>query len=114
MSFQTKFVPILLVLFIYCSSFDLTFAKPNWNAAQNGNITESSGTDLVRNKRVFQCSTGGCFNGYCWAYCEGFGIPGTREWCYTTKSYSQSYEYVGCSQDSECDACWKCAGSCTV
>lgn len=41
----------------------------------------------------------------------GFNNP---EWCYTTRSYSQSYRYVSCSNDNECDLCWKCAGPCSV
>lgn len=60
-----------------------------------------------------KCSaTAGCFNGYCWAWC---GVSLTDgEWCYTTKTYSQSFEYVQCEYDSDCDECWKCAGSCTI
>lgn len=54
----------------------------------------------------------GCHKGYCWTYC-GIALNG-GEWCYTTKSYSQSFDYVKCSSDSECDKCWKCAGSCTL
>lgn len=60
-----------------------------------------------------KCSAiAGCNKGYCWAWC---GVSLTDgEWCYTTKSYSQSFEYVPCQYDSECDECWKCAGSCTI
>lgn len=48
----------------------------------------------------------GCHKGYCWAWC-GVSLSG-GEWCYTTKTKSQSYEYVECKQDSDCDPCWKC------
>lgn len=60
-----------------------------------------------------KCSaTAGCFKGYCWAWC---GVSLTSgEWCYTTQTYSQSFEYVPCKYDSECNECWKCAGSCTI
>ncbi|OXA40806.1 Allergen Tha p 2 [Folsomia candida] len=51
----------------------------------------------------------GCWKGYCWAYCN-FG----RQWCYTTGSYSQSYNYVTCFKPSECRANWKCAGPCSA
>lgn len=60
-----------------------------------------------------KCSaTAGCFNGFCWAWC-GVSLTG-GEWCYTTKTYSQSFNYVSCQYDSDCDECWKCAGSCTI
>lgn len=50
--------------------------------------------------------------GYCWAWC-GISLSG-GEWCYTTKTHTQSYEYVECKQDSDCDVCWKCGGPCTL
>lgn len=54
----------------------------------------------------------GCHKGYCWTYC-GLSLS-SGDWCYTTKTYSQSFDYVRCSRDDECDKCWKCAGSCTL
>lgn len=60
-----------------------------------------------------QCSeVAGCYKGYCWAYC-GLSL-GSGDWCYTTKTYSQSYEYIRCDDDSQCDKCWKCAGPCSL
>lgn len=60
----------------------------------------------------FKCADrAGCHNGYCWTYC---GLLLGTEWCYTTQSYSQSFQYVSCTHDSQCNKCWKCAGSCTV
>lgn len=53
---------------------------------------------------------GGCYYGYCWAGCTATSVG---EWCYTTKTYSQSYDYVTCSSDSDCDLCWACAGPCS-
>lgn len=59
-----------------------------------------------------RCRDYGCHKGYCWAWC---GITHDHgEWCYTTKTYSQSFKYVQCSSDSECNGCWHCAGSCTL
>ncbi|CAI6343567.1 unnamed protein product [Macrosiphum euphorbiae] len=55
------------------------------------------------------CRDFGCHNNYCFAYCS-IG----NQWCYTTKSYSQSFDYVSCTRDDECNGCWKCAGSCTL
>lgn len=60
-----------------------------------------------------KCSaTAGCFNGFCWAWC-GVSLE-SGEWCFTTKTYSQSYKYVTCQYDSDCNECWKCAGPCTI
>lgn len=56
----------------------------------------------------------GCHKGYCWTTCIG-GVPWWgAEWCYTTKGSSQDFSYIGCTDKSECDKDWKCAGSCTV
>lgn len=54
----------------------------------------------------------GCHNGYCWTYC-GLSLS-TGDWCYTTKSYSYSRDYVTCTHDSQCDPCWKCGGLCAL
>lgn len=59
-----------------------------------------------------QCGKSGCYKGYCYSYCGLSNESG--DWCYTTKTYSQSFDYVKCSIDSDCNGCWKCAGSCTV
>lgn len=54
----------------------------------------------------------GCYLGYCWSYC---GISKTDgEWCYTTRSFSQSFQYEKCTLDWHCEKCWNCAGSCTL
>lgn len=60
----------------------------------------------------FECGQFGCLNGRCWSYC-GVSLTG-GEWCYTTKGYSQDFNYVSCSNADDCNGCWKCAGSCTV
>lgn len=68
------------------------------------------GTASILNSQY--CGTSGCHKGYCYSYC---GISNENgDWCYTTKTYSQSFEYVKCTSDKECNGCWKCAGSCTV
>lgn len=59
------------------------------------------------------CTRFGCHKGYCWAYCHAV-LGNEREWCYTTRGSSQDYNYVGCSRDSDCDGCWKCAGACSI
>ncbi|KAH9478500.1 Allergen Tha p 2 [Psilocybe cubensis] len=65
----------------------------------------------------FRCSParGGCWKGYCWAGCStGFPLTEGAEWCYTTQSYSQSYQYVRCSDASQCNKNWKCGGPCAA
>lgn len=59
---------------------------------------------------------GGCHKGWCWAGCNtGFPLaPRGSEWCYTTKTYSQSYNYVRCSRDNECGLDWYCGGPCAA
>ncbi|KAI9241275.1 MAG: hypothetical protein BYD32DRAFT_77782 [Podila humilis] len=56
---------------------------------------------------------GGCHKGYCWAGCVAVS-PFGGEWCYTTKGYSQDYQYVKCSSADECNSNWKCAGPCAL
>lgn len=58
------------------------------------------------------CAESGCYDGYCWAGC-GLTRTALAAWCYTTKSYSQSFAYVKCNKDRDCGSCWSCAGSCT-
>ena len=78
-----------------------------------GVFTLGGGLAVDSIKNAFECSqTAGCQRGYCWAWC-GVSLSG-GEWCYTTRTYSQSFNYVSCNSDSDCDPCWKCAGSCTV
>ena len=54
----------------------------------------------------------GCHKGFCWAYCGLTGRGG--DWCYTTKSFSQSFRYERCTVDRDCSPCWKCAGLCSL
>lgn len=48
----------------------------------------------------------------CWAYC-GLDLK-KMDWCYTTKGLTLSLDYVPCTRDSECNACWRCAGTCSI
>lgn len=65
------------------------------------------------NMKTGHCSTkAGCYNGQCWAYCGPYFSRGP--WCYTTKVEPQSKQYVKCTDDSECNPCWACAGDCGV
>jgi hypothetical protein len=53
----------------------------------------------------------GCHNGYCWSGCAGaFPSVTGPEWCYTTKSN----EKVTCSEDKDCNGCWRCSSPCSV
>lgn len=60
-----------------------------------------------------KCSVeAGCHKGKCWAWC-GVSLS-DGEWCFTTKTYSQSYDYVPCTTQYDCDKCWKCGGPCSI
>merc|ERR1712079_657175 len=66
---------------------------------------------IVSQVSAFQKSYG-CWKGYCWTYCSnGFACGGTCPWCYTTKGYSQDFNYVSCNNDNECNPNWNCAGA---
>jgi hypothetical protein len=53
----------------------------------------------------------GCHNGYCWTGCAGaFPSITGPEWCYTTKSTDK----IPCSDDKDCNGCWRCSSPCTV
>ena len=53
----------------------------------------------------------GCYRGHCWSGCAGaFPSITGPEWCYTTKSQGK----ISCSNDSDCNGCWRCASSCTI
>lgn len=91
----------------------LNRTKRDFGAAAVVGVFYAVGLATMSISNSFKCSaTAGCFKGYCWTWC---GVSLTDgEWCYTTKTYSQSFEYVPCKYDSECNECWKCAGSCTL
>lgn len=76
-----------------------------------GGVTAAAGglVSIISRAADQSCREFGCHKNNCWAYCS-IG----NQWCYTTKSHSQSFEYVPCTKDEECNGCWKCAGSCTV
>ncbi|KAF0767206.1 Uncharacterized protein FWK35_00011439 [Aphis craccivora] len=76
-----------------------------------GGVTSAAGglVSVISRAADQSCREFGCHKNYCWSYCS-LG----NQWCYTTKSYSQSFEYVPCTRDDECNGCWKCAGSCTL
>lgn len=74
-------------------------------------------SDQVKDRwstEISRCRKFGCHNGYCWSYCTAALEGKDNEWCYTTKGKSQDRDYVSCSQDSECNGCWKCAGPCAL
>lgn len=54
----------------------------------------------------------GCYKGYCWAWCSA--ILHSLEWCWTTKGSTGDRRYVCCTEDSQCDPCWHCAGACSI
>lgn len=105
---KTMFV---LVLSMCCILFETVHAEDD----QHPSILVGLliGLPMLAIENAGKCSyTAGCYKGSCWAYC-GISLS-SGDWCYTTKTYSQSYAYVSCKHDDECNKCWKCAGPCTV
>lgn len=93
----TEFVMIVLVTLFVSQHF--VHAEDNQYAIEN----------MVAGR----CSTqAGCFEGYCWAWCGAELSAASKDWCWTTKTYSKSKQYVKCSQDSDCNTCFNCAGEC--
>ncbi|KAF6207967.1 hypothetical protein GE061_016416 [Apolygus lucorum] len=70
-------------------------------------IIEHSGPKMTVRGNV----RAGCHKGYCWADC--WAVLQSGEWCYTTRSHSQSHTYVPCSADNQCNPNWKCGGPCS-
>ena len=53
----------------------------------------------------------GCHQGYCWSGCAGaFPSLTGPEWCYTTSSNGK----VPCSDNKDCNGCWRCSSPCSV
>lgn len=84
MVFQPKIVLAIAVLVLCCFSFQ-----------------------TVNGRETF-----GCHKGYCWSYCSAFSAVEYSEWCYTTKTHSQSYQYVPCKSQDDCEHYWHCGGPC--
>lgn len=134
---NTKFICVVLIISICSMSyFSAVIGKPNSVATTNfqsfdqfvvgGNRTKR---DLIAVAAVTiiygvglasmsiansnKCSVeAGCHSGKCWAWC-GVSLS-DGEWCYTTKTYSQSYDYVPCTSDYDCEKCWHCGGPCSI
>ena len=51
----------------------------------------------------------GCNEGYCYTQCFRYKMDGM---CLSTKTHTQSYDYVKCTNDSDCKGEWNCAEHC--
>lgn len=134
---NSKFIVVVLIVSL-CSMtyFSAVIGKPNGLAASNfqqidgavvgGNRTKRELIAIVAVAAIYgvglasmsiansnKCSVeAGCHKGKCWAWC-GVSLS-DGEWCYTTKTYSQSYNYVACTTDYDCEKCWRCGGPCSI
>lgn len=135
---NTKFIAVVLLVNL-CSMtyFNAVVGKPNGLATSNsqqqrveivadGNRTKRDLIAAVAVAAIYgvslasisiansnKCSVeAGCHKGKCWAWC-GVSLS-DGEWCYTTKTYSQSYAYVPCTTDYDCEKCWRCGGPCSI
>lgn len=88
------------------------FGRPTGGMARQESIQQFGQMTGQAALTSYKCSDrAGCHNGYCWAFC---GHMLSTEWCYISSSHSQSFQYVSCTNDSQCNKCWKCLRSCTV
>lgn len=95
--FTTMISALLLLVLFYSAVHGIVLPEDIGEKTPTGNAVNS-------------CTTPGCYNGYCWAYCGSVKNP--KDWCYTTRGERYDSSYVKCTKDSECDGCWNCAGSC--
>lgn len=118
-TFNMFFILIVTIL------LPTVLADPNRETGQTTDLnqTQSSSSSALVNASDLSWSEScarqghwGCHKGYCWSEChEHIGSDRFfNKWCYTTNTYEQSGEYVGCNSDEDCDRCWQCAGSCTI
>lgn len=114
MEFQAKFTFVFLALVVlWYNQFELVYGKPAEVELENGEPTNNA--TRVARQLYHQCNEKwGCHNGYCWAGCQAIAAISQKEWCYTTRGHSQDYQYVTCQGMGDCDACWNCAGPCTL
>ena len=115
---------LILVLVAFSLVFSVQQSFAQYEPYYYSDYDDTRPDDYVSGRdSVFSyCARSGCYKGYCWARCKGFmytfALPlmgyKDQEWCYTTKGYSQDFQYVSCKEKSECDCEWRCAGSCTL
>lgn len=118
--------PLVILIIIYIISLHTIIGMPNANVGNQTTARDQLkhianvaygflfGYPIIQSVlNSLECSEeSGCHEGYCWAWC-GFSLS-SGEWCYTTKTHTQSHDYVTCKQDSDCDKCWKCGGPCAL
>ena len=92
----------LVILILFCSSFNLGFSKDEKKHKGNSN-NYSIDQNLSKTTRANECTwAGGCDKSLCWAYryFKTFG-----PWCHTTRTRSG---FADCNRDSDCYNCWSC------
>lgn len=119
MSIQTVTMFAFLVLIVCCISLNAISGKPNvaedihLNTIDIG-IVDTYKTTLTAEPKLkhkpLKCSNySGCNKRRCWKWCDG---ADSGKWCFTTKTHAQSYDFVHCTANSDCDKCWNCGGPC--
>lgn len=53
----------------------------------------------------------GCNKGHCWKWCDGID---DGKWCFTTKTFADSYDFVPCINESDCEIGLECGGPCRI
>lgn len=115
MAIQLETIFAFLVLIVSCISLNVVNGKSNVADDPNSNVVEFGDfrDKILTAKQTSSIHSrySGCNKGHCWKWCNGID---DGKWCFTTKTYAQSYDFVPCTKDSHCDNSLECAGPCRI
>lgn len=117
MAIQSETLFTFLVLTIGCGGLLNGVHSGNANAVDELNSNDirfgdSRETILTAKQTSWKHSNySGCNKGHCWKWCDGVD---DGKWCFTTKTYTDSYDFVPCTNDLDCDIALKCGGPCRI
>lgn len=116
MAIQLETMFTFLVLILVCIS--LNIVNGNLNIANESNYTNDVKFGDFREIILTAKQTSsihsrysGCNKGHCWKWCNGID---DGKWCFTTKTYTQSYDFIPCTKDLDCDNSFECGGPCRI
>lgn len=103
-----------LVLIVGCIS--LNVVSGNLFAVYEVNSNDVGFDDfrepiLTAEQTALKSNYSGCKRGHCWKTCDGIDLG---NWCFTTETYVDSYDFVPCTNDADCDSSLECGGPCRI
>lgn len=119
MAIQLETLFTFVVLIVGCISLNVVNGNSNTNDEIYSNVESNDvgfgdfpETILTAEQTSTKHSSyTGCKKGYCWKWCNG---ADDGKWCFTTDTYTDSYDFVPCISDSDCDSSLKCGGPCRI